>query len=60
LQIRLASGIALDSLSATEAKALPGFLAEGHLDRTAWERGRLVLSPTGRLVADRIVREILV
>ena len=60
LQIRLASGIALDFLSATEAKALPGFLAEGHLDRTAWERGRLVLSPTGRLVADRIVREILV
>ena len=60
LQIRLASGIALDSLSATEAKALPGFLDEGHLDRTAWERGRLVLSPTGRLVADRIVREILV
>ena len=60
LQIRLASGIALGSLSAQESQPLAGFLADGYLDRTAWERGRLILSPTGRLIADRIVREILV
>ena len=60
LQIRLASGIPLGSLSSEESQALPEFLADGYLDRTAWEAGRLVLSATGRLVADRIVREILV
>ena len=60
LQIRLASGITLDSLSSKESQALPEFLADGYLDRAAWEAGRLVLSATGRLVADRIVREILV
>jgi len=60
LQIRLATGLALESLSASEAKSLPGFLADGYLLSTAWEQGRLVLSQSGRLIADRIVREILV
>jgi oxygen-independent coproporphyrinogen-3 oxidase len=60
LQIRLASGIALSSLSVKESQSLPAFLAEGYLLSSAWEHGRVVLSQSGRLIADRIVREILV
>jgi oxygen-independent coproporphyrinogen-3 oxidase len=60
LHIRLVDGIARASLSEGEAKSLPTFLAEGYLLSSAWEQGRVVLSKTGRLMADRIVREILV
>jgi len=60
LQIRLVDGIARARLSEAEAKSLPTFLAEGYLLSSAWEQGRIVLSKTGRLMADRIVREILV
>jgi len=60
LQIRLVDGIARASLSEGEAKSLPTFLVEGYLLSSAWEQGRVVLSKTGRLMADRIVREILV
>jgi putative oxygen-independent coproporphyrinogen III oxidase len=59
LQIRLASGIPLASLSQGEQSSLPGFLADGYLLAPAWEGGSVVLSQTGRLIADRIVREIL-
>ena len=60
LQIRLAKGLSLSALSESEAKSLPTFLAEGYLLPNAWENGQVVLSKTGRLMADRIVREILV
>ena len=60
LQIRLAKGLSLSALSESEAKSLPTFLAEGYLLPSAWENGQVVLSKTGRLMADRIVREILV
>ena len=60
LQIRLATGLSLSALSESEAKSLPTFLAEGYLLPNAWENGQVVLSKTGRLMADRIVREILV
>jgi len=56
----LASGIPLSELSPKERSSLPGFLAGGYLLGSAWERGSLVLSQSGRLIADRIVREILV
>ena len=59
LQIRLASGIPLASLSQGEQSSLPGLLADGYLLAPAWEGGSVVLSQTGRLIADRIVREIL-
>jgi oxygen-independent coproporphyrinogen-3 oxidase len=60
LQIRLATGLSRSALSESEAKSLPTFLAEGYLLPSAWENGQVVLSKTGRLMADRIVREILV
>ena len=59
LEIRLSSGIALADLSAGEIERLSEFLGEGFLRRDSWDSGRVVLSNTGRLIADRIVREIL-
>ena len=59
LQIRLAAGISKSSLSEEEQRVLTSFLQGGFLVRSAWERGAVVLSTTGRLIADRIVREIL-
>ena len=59
LQIRLASGIKRSTLSEGEESSLTSFLETGHLLSVAWERGSVVLSRTGRLIADRIVREIL-
>lgn len=59
LQIRLATGIARATLSEREESSLSDFLNGGYLVRESWERGSVVLSKTGRLIADRIVREIL-
>ena len=59
LEIRLSSGIALADLSAGEIERLSEFLGEGFLRQDSWDSGRVVLSNTGRLIADRIVREIL-
>lgn len=59
LQIRLATGISHGSLSGSELNSLTSFLEEGFLLRSAWERGAVVLTQSGRLIADRIVREIL-
>ncbi len=59
LQIRLATGLDRAALSGDEQGSLSGFLSDGFLDGEAWARGAVVLSKTGRLIADRIVREIL-
>jgi oxygen-independent coproporphyrinogen-3 oxidase len=59
LQIRLASGISKEFLSESENSALLPYLSDGYLLESAWEHGSIVLSKTGRLIADRIVREIL-
>jgi len=60
LQIRLATGLQLSSLSSSEQSSLLGFLQQGHLLQSFWSDGRVVLSQSGRLIADRIVREMLV
>ena len=60
LQIRLATGLQICSLSSSEQSALLGFLQQGHLLQPFWSDGRVVLSQSGRLIADRIVREMLV
>lgn len=60
LQIRLATGLSVSALSPSERSSLLSFLEEGHLLKPFWESGRLVLSRSGRLIADRIVREMLV
>lgn len=59
LQIRLATGLEIAALSELEQRPLVGYLADHHLQANAWANGRVVLSASGRLIADRIVREIL-
>lgn len=59
LRIRLVGGISKSYLTEGEQSSLENFLAEGYLNAFSWERGSVVLSTTGRLIADRIVREIL-
>ena len=60
LQIRLATGLQISSLASSEQSSLLGFLEQGHLLQPFWSDGRVVLSQSGRLIADRIVREMLV
>jgi len=59
LSIRLPSGISKDSLSIEQVKTLEPYLESGALDLHKWGAGSVSLSLTGRLIADRIVREIL-
>jgi len=59
LEIRLARGIDSKTLTAEQISTLEGFKNQGHLLEDSWSSGRIVLSRSGRLIADRIVREIL-
>ena len=59
LKIRLADGLAFDSLTPVQIDALEGFKSQGHLIEQSWSEKRAVLTRSGRLIADRIVREIL-
>jgi len=59
LEIRLLDGIAHSSLSPEQLTVAQVFVGDGSLSAEAWQRGRIALTQKGRLVADRIVREIL-
>ena len=59
LEIRLKSGIAKSSLTAEQLDALESFRIGGALDPDMWAAQRVALTQSGRLIADRIVREIL-
>ncbi|MFZ9542331.1 MAG: radical SAM family heme chaperone HemW [Candidatus Nanopelagicaceae bacterium] len=60
LAIRMKAGIALKNLSEEQCVAAEKYVGSEHLDLEKWERGALVLTQSGRLIADRIVRELLV
>jgi oxygen-independent coproporphyrinogen-3 oxidase len=60
LRIRMREGIPLSDLSPAERERVGQYLESNHLDDGAWTQGKLVLTRSGRLIADRIVREILV
>ena len=60
LAIRMKAGIALKNLSEEQCVAAQKYVVSEHLDLEKWERGALVLTQSGRLIADRIVRELLV
>jgi oxygen-independent coproporphyrinogen-3 oxidase len=60
LQIRMSEGIPLSALTAGEVAKVAKYRDTGHIEGAGWEEGHLVLSRTGRLIADRIVREMLV
>jgi putative oxygen-independent coproporphyrinogen III oxidase len=59
LEIRMPFGIDLASLNLTQIQRIEPYLETGHLSSTDWQAGRLSLTRSGRLLADRIVREIL-
>ncbi|MFM8782979.1 MAG: radical SAM family heme chaperone HemW [Actinomycetota bacterium] len=60
LQIRMSEGISLSDLTEEEMAKVTKYRDSGHIEGTNWDTGHLVLSRTGRLIADRIVREMLV
>ena len=59
LSIRLPEGITKDSLSDDQIMSLNQYLESGALDSEKWDAGSVSLTLSGRLIADRIVREIL-
>lgn len=60
LSIRMRGGIPLSNLSQEQRGKVAEYRQSGHLDSTRWEEGTLQLTPNGRLIADRIVRELVV
>ena len=59
LSIRLPEGISKDSLSVDQITSLNPYLESGALNAAKWDAGSVSLTLSGRLIADRIVREIL-
>jgi oxygen-independent coproporphyrinogen-3 oxidase len=59
LRIRLREGISAEAFGADVVLRLADYVAQGYLDESGWSQGRVVLTRTGRLIADRIVREIV-
>lgn len=60
LSIRMRGGISLRDLSQGQREKVAEYRQSGHLDSTQWDEGTLQLTPNGRLIADRIVRELVV
>ena len=60
LSIRMREGISLVHLSQAQREKVAPYRQSGHLDSARWEEGSLQLTPNGRLIADRIVRELVV
>lgn len=60
LSIRMRGGISLSDLSPAQTERVAEYRDSGHLDPIMWEKGTLQLTPNGRLIADRIVRELVV
>ena len=59
LSIRLPSGVEKRTLNDKQILDLAGYVESGHLDQANWNLGRATLTLDGRLIADRILREIL-
>jgi coproporphyrinogen III oxidase-like Fe-S oxidoreductase len=59
LQIRRREGIAHSQLSTSQIQVAERFIEGGYLDKESWAQQKLVLSKNGRLIADRIVREMV-
>ena len=60
LAIRMRDGIALNELSRDQIAKVSSYCQSGHLDDASWQAGILQLTPQGRLITDRIVRELVV
>jgi len=59
LLLRLPAGLSLERFNPAQRTALEDFAAQGYFEQDPWEQGLLTLSRSGRLIADRIVRELV-
>ena len=59
LSIRLPQGLEKNTLNNQQILELTDYVNSDHLDQENWNLGRATLTLDGRLIADRIVREIL-
>ena len=59
LSLRLPSGVDKLSLNEQQISELSSYVESGHLDLANWNQGRATLTLDGRLIADRILRQIL-
>ena len=59
LSLRLPSGVDKQSLNEQQISELSSYVESGHLDLANWNQGRATLTLDGRLIADRILRQIL-
>lgn len=59
LSLRLPSGVDKQSLNELQLADLSSYVESGHLDQANWNQGRATLTLDGRLIADRILRQIL-
>ena len=60
LTVRRREGLALDALPAGSLDVLPQLISWGLVDQGAVDGGRIVLTQRGRLMADAVVKELLV
>ena len=60
LSIRMNYGILLADLTADQISRVEVYRASGHVSALLWNEGSLQLTAQGRLIADRIVRELVV
>jgi oxygen-independent coproporphyrinogen-3 oxidase len=60
LETRLRAGLPVDVLDADGRDALPAQVERGLVEPSALEQGRVVLTTRGRLLADAVVRDLLV
>jgi oxygen-independent coproporphyrinogen-3 oxidase len=59
LSLRLPSGVEKESLNQSQISELSDYVESGHLDLLNWNQGRATLTLEGRLIADQILRQIL-
>jgi oxygen-independent coproporphyrinogen-3 oxidase len=59
LSLRLPGGLDKKSLNELQLAELSSYVQSGHLDQANWNQGRATLTLDGRLIADRILRQIL-
>ncbi len=60
LSIRMREGISFSELTSEQLKRISEYPRSGHLNLPRWRDGHVQLTPEGRLIADRIVRELVV
>ena len=57
--MRLREGLRLDALTAIGRDVAARAVADGLAEQTSYAEGRLVLTVGGRLLADRLVRDLV-